>query len=118
MFINRPAAESCSQTILRGSLRSPPESGFQHSQTGGTPHQLAAPYPPCSESPGYGIPRLGLCFGRGCVGGGHGGGGGGGDGGGGAGPSSPNQSDWDPSSPQPQWGKLDGFQGLDWENKS
>lgn len=101
---NRPAAESCSQTIQLESLKSPPESDYQHSQTVRTPHQLAAPYRPCSGPPGSGNPQLGPCFGRGSAVGEHEGGG--------AAPSSPNLSDWDPSSPQPQWEKLDGFQEL------
>lgn len=71
---------------------SPLESGSQHSQTEGTPHQQVAPYPPCSEPPDCGSPQLGPCFGWGSAVEGHEGG---------AVPSFPNLSDWVPFSPQP-----------------
>lgn len=107
-FSNQPAVEGCSQTTLLEPLRSPPEFGSLHSQTGATQHQLAAPYLPCSGPPGSGSRHLGLCFGLGCVAGVHEGG---------AVRSSPRSSDWHPSFPRLQLGKLDGFQVLDWESK-
>lgn len=105
---NKPAAESCSQTIPLEPLRSPPESGSLHNQTGGTLHQLAVPFLPCSEPPGSESPQWGLCFGWSCVAGVHGGG---------AVPSSPSLSDWHPSALRLQWVRLDGFLGLDWDSR-
>ena len=107
MGFNQPAAESCSQTFLLEFLRSPPESGSRRSRTGATPLRPAAPCLPCSGVPGSGSPQV-PCSVRGCVVGGHVGG---------AVPSSPYLADWDPFSPQPQWGKLGGFQESDWKTK-
>lgn len=103
LTLSKPAAESCSQTILLQLLKNPPESGSLHSQTGGTPHQPAALDLRCSGPLDSGSPQPKVCFGRGCVEAREGG----------AEPSFPFLTGWCPSVPQPQWEKPDDFQGLD-----